>query len=85
MSESFAEKLAYWRRHGMQVATNGIRGQYEERVSTKDNGATLRELRNLDTDMSVYHHSDNDDRQDVTVRPRPVDVGPAALTPLTAP
>ena len=73
----FAEKCRFWRANpsALQVAGRGITPSYVERVRTdpKD-GHTIRELRETETNASVYHHSNDDSRQDVTHRPEPITV-----------
>lgn len=66
--DTFAEKLAHWRKHGLQVATGGMRPTIE-RVTTAPDGHTIREVFDKETRSSAYHHSNDDSRQDVTVRP----------------
>lgn len=67
-SMTFAEKCAYWREHGLQVATKGTTKTVERTTEAKD-GHKVRELYDPETRASVYHHSNDDSRQDVTVRP----------------
>jgi hypothetical protein len=71
---SFAEKCRYWREHGLQVAARGITPSYRESVTTAPDGHVVRELRETETNASVYHHSNDDSRQDVTHRPEPITV-----------
>jgi hypothetical protein len=66
--DSFAEKCKYWRKHGLQVATKGST-KLKETITEAPDGHTIRELRDPETNTSVYHHSNDDSRQDVTVRP----------------
>ena len=62
---------------GLQLIPRGRRGVVE-RVRAVDPGrggnSRVRELHDPETGTSVYHHSNDDARQDVTLRPAPIDV-----------
>jgi hypothetical protein len=64
----FKEKVEYWREHGLQVATKGTTKLVEKTTQAAD-GHKVREIFDPETKASVYHHSNDDSRQDVTVRP----------------
>lgn len=68
MSETFADKCAYWRRHGLQVAARGITPDYRERPA----GQGRRLIQETETGATAMDHPDG--RRDVTVRPQPLDV-----------
>jgi hypothetical protein len=48
------------------------RTRVRERVTVNEDGTRVRELRDPETNASVYHHSSDDSRQDVTHRPAAV-------------
>jgi len=50
------------------------RTRTREYVTRNDDGTRVRELRDPETNTSVYHHSSDDSRQDVTHRPAPIRV-----------
>lgn len=64
MSNPYRDRLL-----GVQVAARGITPDVRERVTIAPDGHRVRELRETETNASVYHYSNDDSRQDVTHRP----------------